>query len=69
MTALSKREYHETNAEEQRAIVVKIFGTMYVNMAFVVLFAYGYLHRKPKVMEEVSHEIIHGIFMFFRHRF
>ena len=53
MTALSKREYHETNAEEQRAIVVKIFGTTYINMAFVVLFAYGYLGDKPSILKRV----------------
>lgn len=53
MTFLSKREFHETNAEEQRAIVVKIFGTTYINMACVVLLAYGYIRQAPDIVVQV----------------
>jgi hypothetical protein len=53
MTFLSKREFHETNAEEQRAIVVKIFGTTYINMACVVLLAYGFVRNEPQILVQV----------------
>lgn len=54
MTSLSRREFHVTNAEEQRAIVVKIFGTTYINMAFVVLLAYGFVPNEPKLLVQAS---------------
>jgi hypothetical protein len=54
MTFLSRREFHETNAEEQRAEVVKIFGTTYINMAFVVLLAYGYVRNEPQILVQVT---------------
>jgi hypothetical protein len=54
MKILAKKEFHTTSAEDQRAIVVKVFITTYINMAFVALLAYGYIRNKPAMAKTVS---------------
>lgn len=54
MKLLAQKEFHVTSAENQRAIVVKVFITTYINMAFVALLAYGYVRNKPAMAKTVS---------------
>lgn len=48
MRVLGKQECHNTIDDEQRAITVKTFASIYINTAFVALLAFGSLKNKPE---------------------
>jgi len=52
MKVLGKQECHNTIDEEQRAICIKTFASIYINSAFVALLAFGSVKRKTKYADE-----------------
>ena len=54
MKVLGKQECHNTIDEEQRAICVKQFLTIYINSAFVALLAFGSIKGSHAVMKQTQ---------------
>lgn len=52
MKVLGKQECHNTIDEEQCAICIKTFFTIYINSAFVALLAFGSLQNKPAYADQ-----------------
>jgi hypothetical protein len=52
LVRLSRAEGHSTFDEEQMSIISKVFFVTYVNMAVIVLIAYGTTKNVPSILEK-----------------
>lgn len=63
VTYSTKSEYWNSFASENAYVLLKIFFVLYVNMAVIVLLAYGYLERSNSALQQVG--LLNGSYLDF----